>query len=103
MSLEAGWDRQPGSHLAESRIGAVIPLHGSAFTIATLLVRPAQLANRILHVLLALGIVILHANLFAVIHDCRATQSQVHAGHQFGDLVIVLTVAIAVIRTHDVV
>src|SRR5438094_7377828 len=103
VSLEAGRDRQPGSHLAESRIDVAIPLHGGAFAIATFLVRPAQLADRILYILFALGIVVLYANFFAVVHDGRAAQSQVHAGHEFGNLVIVLTVAVAAIRTHDVV
>jgi hypothetical protein len=63
--------------LAEARIGSVIPLHGSAFTISAFFLRPSQLANGILDVFLALRVVVLHPNLFPVIHDRGSAQRQI--------------------------
>src|SRR5690349_14713496 len=102
MGSVAGRDWKPRLGGTESGVGAVIPLHGSSFAIASLLFWPASLANRILHVFFALGIVVGHANLFAVVHDGAAAQGEIKARHELGDLVIMLAVTIAHIRSRIV-
>src|SRR5664279_1120947 len=103
MSFVTGWNGQPRSDGAESRIRRVVPLHRSAFTVAPFFYWPAQLADRIFYFFPGFGVVVLHTQFFAVIHDGCSAKGEVKAGHQFGDLVIVLSVAISIIGTDDIV
>src|SRR5271155_2636 len=90
-------DRQPRRLLAEPGVSRAAPLHRSALAISSLLRRPARFADRILHILPALWIVILHPYLFAVIHDWRAAQRQVKSRHQFRDGIVVLAVPVPIV------
>ena len=47
-------------------------------------------ADRILHIFLSCGIVGLHTELFAIIHDRRSPQSQVQPGHDFAIVVVLV-------------
>src|SRR5215467_11155243 len=97
VSLVAGGHRQPWVLLAESGIYVSIPLHGSSFAVAADFFRPARASLRILHVFLAFGIVVLHANFFAVIHDGRAAQREIESTHHARDGVVVFAVAVAIV------
>src|SRR5207249_6699669 len=96
-------NRQPRNGLAEARIGTVIPLHGSALAVAALLLGPTDFADRVLYIFLAFGIVVLHPDLFAVVHDGGASQREIKSCHHLRDLIVVLAVAITVERAHNVV
>ena len=87
---------EPWFFLAEPGIRVGVPLHGGAFAVAADLLWPSGPADRIFHVLLALRVVVLHAQFFAVIHDRRATQCQVESAHQLRDRVVVLAIAVAI-------
>src|ERR1700758_868655 len=103
MRLVAGGNRQPGLSLAEARMGRIIPLHGRAFAVPSLFLGPPRFSLWILHIFLARGVVVLHPDLFAVIHDGRAAQREIEASQHFRDLIIMLSVAVTVIRAHLVV
>ena len=95
--------RQPGLRRREPSVRRIAPLHRSPLAVASLFLWPAPAPNRILHILLARRGVVLHPQLFAVVHDGRAVQSQVQPSHQLGNRVIMLTIAIAVIRANNIV
>ena len=103
MRFEARRHRQPWSFFAKAGVGVVIPLHGRALTIAALLLRPAQLPDGVFHLVTAFRIIVLHADLFTVVHDGRAAQRQEHGGHQFCDGIIMLAVTVAIVVPHLVV
>ena len=103
VCLVARRNRQPGLMGAEARIFRVIPLHGRTLSVTSLVSGPAGSAFGIFHVLLPLGIVILHAKLFAVVHDGRAAQREVESGHQFRDVVVVGAIAVPVIGAFNIV
>src|SRR5260370_7493017 len=64
---------------------------------------PSSLADGIFDIFSSLGRSRLHTDLFAVVHDGSAAQGQVERSHHFGNLIIVLAVAISVPGAHDVV
>src|SRR6202035_8695 len=102
-SFVAGRDGQPRYAARETGVGAVIPLHGRALAVSSFFLRPTYAANRILHIFLTRGIVVLHSNFFAVIHDWCAAKSQIKGPHQFSYSLIVLPVPVTHVRSHDVV
>src|SRR5262249_55831602 len=93
---------QPRLLGAEAGIGVGIPLHGRALAVAAVVARPVAAPDWIFPLRLGLGIVVLHADFFAVIHDGRAAQCEHERRHQLGDLVVVLTVGVAGVMTHAV-
>src|ERR1700730_3015928 len=103
MSLIRCGHWKPGSRLGEASVLTAVPLHGGALTIAALFLGPAGLADRVLDVFLPRRRSRLHPNLFPVIHDGSSAQSEIQGRHQFCDLVVMLTVAVAVIGTRDIV
>src|SRR2546423_7428009 len=103
MCLETYGHRQPRLPVGEAGIGTVIPLHGRALAIAALLLRPTASSDRIFDFVASLRVVILHADLFAVVHDGRAAQREQQRGHQSCNLIIVLAIAIAIVVPHLVV
>src|SRR5579863_8856242 len=103
MCFIAGWNGQPRFCFAEAGIAGVIPLHGGAFAVAAFFQGPAELADGILHVLLAFWVIVFHADFFAVVHDGGSAEGQVKTRHHFGDVVVVRAVGVARVGTHDVV
>ena len=81
---------------AEAGVSGVVPLHGSAFAVAADFLGPSGAAFRIFYVLLALGIVVFHPDLFAVVHDGAATEREIQRRHQLCNLVLVCFVPITV-------
>src|SRR5580693_4319735 len=94
-------NRQRWNPGGEARIGSIVPLHRRALAVAALFTRPVGSPDRVLHVLPALGIVVLHSNLFAVVHNGRAAQREIHRGHVLGDLIVVFSIAVSVPGTDD--
>src|SRR4051812_1757020 len=98
VGLVARGNRKPRLRGRESSVGSGGPLHGSALAIASLIFGPADASDRIFDVLFTLGIVVLHAKLFAVIHDGSAAKREIETRHQLGDIVVVLAVSVTVVR-----
>src|SRR2546422_4656859 len=98
VGLSARRNRQPRSRLAESCIGPIAPLHWRALSVAAFFQRPAQLADGVLDVVLALRVVVLHPQFFAVVQDRGPTQREVQRRHELGDGIVVHAVAVAVVR-----
>ncbi len=103
VGLVAHRDRQPGDAGGESRIRAIVPLHGSSLTVTALVFGPAPLALGILHILLELGIVVLHPDLFAVIQNGSPTQCEIQTRHDLGDVIVVFAVTVAVVGALNIV
>src|SRR5437868_720661 len=99
MCRVARWNGQPRSFLAESGICVGVPLHGSAFAVAADFLWPSGAADGIFHIFFALGVVVLHADLFAVIHDRSAPKGEIEGAHEFRDGVVIFSVTITVVRT----
>ena len=103
MCLVCRRNRKPRRSFGKTRILAAIPLHGSAFAVATFFFGPTRAANRILYIFPAGGRRRFHSDLFSVVHDRRAAQREIKRCHQLRDLVVVLAIAIPIVGTHDVV
>src|ERR1700730_16967752 len=103
MSLVSRRNRKPRCGFTEARVLAAVPLHGSAFPVTAFFLRPSSLTNGIFDIFFSRGRSRFHTDLFAVVHDGSPSQSQVERSHHFGNLIIVLSVAISVIGAHDVV
>ena len=71
-------------------------MHGCPFTVAALLLRPADFPDGILDVFLANGIGGAHADLFAVVHQRRRACGEKQSGHQLGNLVVVDAVPVTI-------
>src|SRR5437879_12352662 len=87
VGLSARRNRQPRSRLAESRIRPIAPLHRRALSVAAFFQRPAQLADGILDLVLALRVVVLHPQFFAVIRsEERRVGKELRSGWWRGDV-----------------
>src|SRR5207302_2361113 len=73
-----------------------VSLHGCAFTVAALLLRPPELPDGILHVFLANGISGPHADLFAVVHEWSRASGEKERRHELGDLIVVAAFPVAI-------
>src|ERR1700733_11605581 len=94
---------KPRRPLRETGVVATAPLHRSAFTVSALFFRPTCSPNWVLNIFFPCRRRGFHANLLAVIHNRSATQREVQSGHYFRDLVIVHSIAVAIVGAHDVV
>ena len=103
MRLRAGRDRQPWLAFREPRIVALIPLHGSALTVAAFIVGPSGAALGIFDVFFAGGRRGFHPDFLAVVQNRRAPKRQIKAGHQLCDLIVVLAISVAIVGTNDIV
>src|ERR1700681_1800538 len=97
MSLVSRRNRKQRCGFTEARVLTAVPLHGGALPVTAFFLRPSSLTNGIFYIFFSRGRGRLHSDLFAVVHDGSPSQSQVQRGHQFGNLIIVLSVAISVI------
>src|ERR1700686_2605004 len=103
MSLVSRRNRKPRCSFTEARVLTAVPLHGGAFPVTAFFLRPSSLTNGIFYIFFSCGRSRLHSDLFAIVHDGSSSQSQVERSHHFGNLIIVLSVAISIIRAHDIV
>src|SRR5204863_961581 len=85
--------RKPGLSFGETSIRRCAPLHRRTLPVSTLLFRPTQSADRIFYVLTALGVIVAHPDLFAVIHNGCSAQRQIKPRSSFRNRIFVLTVS----------
>src|SRR3979490_2565247 len=103
MSLVSRRNRKPRCGFTEARVLHAVPLHGGAFPVTAFFPRPASLTDGSFYIFFSRRRSRLHSDLFAVVHDGSPAQSQVERSHHFGNLIIVLPVAISIVGAHDIV